>query len=228
MARGLSSSVKTELATGSIDPVLLIEIGFSTPIYLTNASFDIASNISGTSRTYVSNGHLRSITGVNETNRPTKNTLSISLSGVDQTYISVALNENIINDNVFVYLTSTGGGANVVAANFGQRPFKYQNAGTNRPADDYKALCTQNIEGTFGANENEDEDKNDPSKYFDIATYIGTATSRDITGLGFQPDLVWIKSRDVTYDHASFDKIRGVNKRLRVNKSDQEGTDTQT
>jgi len=103
MARGLSSSVKTELATGSIDPVLLIEIGFSTPIYLTNASFDITSNISGTSRTYLSNGHLRSITGVNETNRPTKNTLSISLSGVDQTYISVALNENIINDNVFVY-----------------------------------------------------------------------------------------------------------------------------
>ena len=103
MARGLSSSVKTELATGSIDPVLLIEIGFSTPIYLTNASFDIASNISGTSRTYLSNGHLRSITGVNETNRPTKNTLSISLSGVDQTYISVALNENIINDDVFVY-----------------------------------------------------------------------------------------------------------------------------
>tara|TARA_A100001037_G_scaffold119430_1_gene108796 strand:- start:1009 stop:1575 length:567 start_codon:yes stop_codon:yes gene_type:complete len=103
MARGLSSSVKTELATGSIDPVLLIEIGFSTPIYLTNASFDITSNISGSSRTYLSNGHLRSITGVNETNRPTKNTLSISLSGVDQTYISVALNENIINDNVFVY-----------------------------------------------------------------------------------------------------------------------------
>tara|TARA_Y100001937_G_scaffold122616_1_gene184081 strand:- start:2154 stop:2720 length:567 start_codon:yes stop_codon:yes gene_type:complete len=103
MARGLSSSVKTELATGVIDPVLLIEIGFSTPIYLTNASFDITSNISGTSRTYVSNGHLRSITGVNETNRPTKNTLSISLSGVDQNYISVALNENIINDDVFVY-----------------------------------------------------------------------------------------------------------------------------
>tara|TARA_Y100001937_G_scaffold128057_1_gene202270 strand:- start:2327 stop:2893 length:567 start_codon:yes stop_codon:yes gene_type:complete len=103
MARGLSSSVKTELATGIIDPVLLIDIEFSTPVYLTNASFDITSNISGTSRTYLSNGHLRSITGVNETNRPTKNTLSISLSGVEQTYVSVALNENIINDNVFVY-----------------------------------------------------------------------------------------------------------------------------
>ena len=103
MARGLTSAVKTELATGIIEPVLLIEIGFGTPVYLTNASFDITSSVSGSSRTYLSNGHLRSITGVNETNRPTKNTLSISLSGVDQTYISVALNENIINDNVFVY-----------------------------------------------------------------------------------------------------------------------------
>jgi len=103
MARGLSSSVKTQLATGIIDPVLLIEIGFGTPVYLTNASFDITSSISGTSRTYLSNGHLRGISGVSETNKPTKNTLSISLSAVDQTYVSIALNENIINDNVYVY-----------------------------------------------------------------------------------------------------------------------------
>ena len=103
MARGLSSAVKTELATGVIDPVVLVEIDFATPVYLTNASFDITSNVSGTSRTYLSNGHLRGITGVTETNAPTKNTLVVSLSGVDQTYISVALNENIINDNVVIY-----------------------------------------------------------------------------------------------------------------------------
>ena len=52
MARGLSNSVKTELATGNINPVLLIDFGFSTPVYLTNASFDITSSISGSSRTY--------------------------------------------------------------------------------------------------------------------------------------------------------------------------------
>ena len=103
MARGLSSSVKTQLATGIIDPVVLVEIGFGTPIYLTNASFDITSSVSGSSRTYQSNGHLRSITGVSETNKPTKNSLSVSLSAVDQTYVSVALSENIINDNVFIY-----------------------------------------------------------------------------------------------------------------------------
>ena len=103
MPRDLTSAVKTELATGKIRPVLLIEIGFSTPVYLTDASFDITSSVSGSSRTYLSNGHLKSITDISETNVPTKNTLSISLSGVDQTYISVALNENIINDDVYIY-----------------------------------------------------------------------------------------------------------------------------
>ena len=103
MARGLTSAVKTELATGNIDPILLVELGFGTPVYLTNASFDIASSVSGTSRTYASNGHFRGITGVSETNAPSKNSLVVNLSGVDQTYISIALNENIINDNVFIY-----------------------------------------------------------------------------------------------------------------------------
>ena len=103
MARGLSSAVKTELATGIIDPVLLVEIGFSTPVYLTNASFDITSSISGISRTYASNGHFRGITGISETNKPSKNSLSLSLSGVDQTYVSLALSENIINKEVYIY-----------------------------------------------------------------------------------------------------------------------------
>ena len=103
MPRGLSSAVKTELATGTLDPVYLVDIEFATPVYLTNAPFDITSSVSGSSQTYLSNGHLRSITGANETNRPTKNSLSFSLSGVDQTYIAIALNENIINANVSLY-----------------------------------------------------------------------------------------------------------------------------
>ena len=103
MARGLSSSVKTQLATGIIDPVILLEIGFGTPIYLTNAPFDITSSVSGSSRTYLTNGHLKNISGVNETNKPTKNSLQITLSGVDQTYISIALSENIINKEVYIY-----------------------------------------------------------------------------------------------------------------------------
>jgi len=99
MARGLTSSIKTELATGVIDPVLLVEIEFGTPVYLTNAPFDITSSVSGSSRTYLTNGHLKNITGINET----KNSLQLTLSGVDQTYISIALSENIINKEVYIY-----------------------------------------------------------------------------------------------------------------------------
>ena len=103
MARGLTSAVKTELATGNIAPVLLIEFGFATPIYLTNASFDITSSVSGSSRTYLSNGHLKSVGGINETSKPSKNSLSIGLSAVDTTYVGIVLNENIINDDVHIY-----------------------------------------------------------------------------------------------------------------------------
>ncbi len=118
MARGLTSAVKTELATGNINPVLLIEIGFATPVYLTNASFDITSSVSGTSRTYLSNGHLKGITGISETNAPTKNSLVVSLSGVDQTYISIALNENIINSNLYIYRGYLDGNLSVIADPF--------------------------------------------------------------------------------------------------------------
>jgi len=103
MPRGLTSAVKTELATGNISPILLISLGFSTPIYLTNASFDITSSVSGTSTTYLSNGHLKKVGGISETNTPTKNSLTIVLSAVERSYVGIALNENIINDDVHIY-----------------------------------------------------------------------------------------------------------------------------
>ena len=55
MARGLSSDVKTELATGNIQPVHLIHLNFATPLYLTDCGYDLTSSISGSSRTYSSN-----------------------------------------------------------------------------------------------------------------------------------------------------------------------------
>lgn len=103
MARGLASAFKTELATGNISPVFLVHLGFATPVYLTNASFPLTSSVSGSSITYTASGHLRSITGVSETNSPTKNSLAVQLSGVDQTYTAVILNENIIGKEVKIY-----------------------------------------------------------------------------------------------------------------------------
>ena len=103
MARGLSSDVKTELATGNINPVILLYIGFATPQYLTNCGFPLTSDVSGSSQTYTASGHLKGITGISESNSPTKNSLSISLSAVDQSFVSIALAENIINDDIKIW-----------------------------------------------------------------------------------------------------------------------------
>ena len=103
MARGLTTAVKNELATRNIRPILLIDIFFPTPIFITNNSFDLVSNISGTSRTYTASGHLIKIGSVSEANTPQKNTLSISLSGVDQSIVSVVLNTSVTGDIVRIY-----------------------------------------------------------------------------------------------------------------------------
>jgi hypothetical protein len=57
----------------------------------------------------------------------------------------------------------------------------------------------------------------------DVALYTGTGSSQSITGLGFSPDLVWIKNRtDSGSSHALFDAVRGTDKRLRSNGTDAE------
>ena len=103
MARTLTTAVKNELLTGEIKPVHLIEIGFSTPVYLTDCGFNLTSSISGTSRTYTSSEFLVGASSFEEQVDITKTTLSLFLSGADQTFISTVLNENIVNDTVEIY-----------------------------------------------------------------------------------------------------------------------------
>ena len=68
-----------------------------------------------------------------------------------------------------------------------------------------------------------------PSDYFNTKLYTGTGSTLNITGVGFQPDLVWTKGRDSTaegvMDHALVDSVRGVTKTLRSNTTAAEGTE---
>ena len=54
----------------------------------------------------------------------------------------------------------------------------------------------------------------DPSAHFNTVLYTGNASSRSITGVGFQPDWTWIKARSETKDHRVFDSTRGATKVL--------------
>jgi len=67
-----------------------------------------------------------------------------------------------------------------------------------------------------------------PSDYFNTKLYTGNATARSITGVGFQPDWVWIKGRTTAYNNTLFDSVRGATKRIYSNGTDAESTQTAT
>jgi|TARA_R100000231_G_scaffold65080_1_gene52443 hypothetical protein len=69
----------------------------------------------------------------------------------------------------------------------------------------------------------------DPSIYFNTILYTGNAadgssTTQSLTGVGFQPDWVWIKSRSNTFKHELYDVVRGTEKGLNSNDDSAEQT----
>ena len=103
MTRALTTAVKNELATNEITPFHLLTINFSTPVNLTDNSFNLTSSISGSSTTYTASPFLVSTPSFTEETDITKSSLTIELSGADLTFISTALNENIVNDSVVIH-----------------------------------------------------------------------------------------------------------------------------
>ena len=60
--------------------------------------------------------------------------------------------------------------------------------------------------------------------YFNTVTWTGTGSTNNITGVGHQPDMTWIKKRNGTTWHNLYDAVRGVTKALVTNETDAEGT----
>ena len=64
-----------------------------------------------------------------------------------------------------------------------------------------------------------------PTDYFNTVLYTGNnSSSHSITGVGFQPDWVWIKPRNGTDGHVLTDSVRGALKRLRSEGTNAEDT----
>ena len=65
----------------------------------------------------------------------------------------------------------------------------------------------------------------DPTIYFNTVLYTGDGTSsKAVTGVGFQPDWVWLKARSATYSHQLFDVARGATQLLTSEATDAEQT----
>ena len=69
------------------------------------------------------------------------------------------------------------------------------------PPSGFLAICTANMPDPAVK----------PKENFNMVLYGGTGSQpRSITGVGFQPDFVWLKSRDSSYYHQTYDAVRGT------------------
>jgi len=96
--------------------------------------------------------------------------------------------------------------------NFGATAFAHT------PPTGFKALYTANLPAPT---------KKNASDYFFTKLYTANNTDNHaITGVGFQPDWVWIKDRDTVASHVVFDSVRGAQSGagfITVNTTDSEG-----
>ena len=66
-----------------------------------------------------------------------------------------------------------------------------------------------------------------PSLHFNTKLFTGTgADNNAVTGVGFQPDILWIRQRNAM-SHRLYDSIRGVNSALNVDNTAAENQYTQ-
>ncbi len=144
---------------------------------------------------------------------------------------------NDTDNDIMPASSAYGNPANAgIIFNFGQDPSFAGSitAGTETPSEGvgvfkhavpsgYLALCTANLpEPTISPNADEQADD-----YFNTIIWTGDNTSsRSITGVGFQPDFSWVKSRSNANNHNITDAVRGVNKQLLTNTASAESTYT--
>jgi hypothetical protein len=88
------------------------------------------------------------------------------------------------------------------------------------PPAGYLAICSSNLPDPVIDPAQDDV----PADYFNTALYTGNGSTQSITGVGFQPDWVWVKSRSADVLHSLLDVVRGANKYLSSNNDDSEAT----
>ena len=111
-----------------------------------------------------------------------------------QTYSSAEWFANFGQSDLFGGAKSDG--ANASDAN-GYGSFYYA------PPTDHLALCSKNLPDPTIT----------PSEHFNTVLYTG-ANGNTVTGVGFQPDLTWIKARNQGYSHNWYDSVRGATQKF--------------
>jgi hypothetical protein len=107
VTRTINATTQTALEQDELRLAHLVRIGFTTELFLTDNFFPITYE----SNEYIAAGHLLSISSTQETNQLRVGTVNITLSAVDQAYVSIFLNQTYVNRRVRIFLailTSAG------------------------------------------------------------------------------------------------------------------------
>ena len=127
-----------------------------------------------------------------------------------------------INTPELFELESSTSGVRLPSGTTAQRPSTNLNAGDFRyNTDDNK------VEYYDGSNWFQIDDEAlppIPSENFNAVLYAGNGGTQSITGVGFEPDFVWIKERNGTEWHNLFNSVRGADKNLYSNETTVEAT----
>jgi len=153
--------------------------------------------------------------------------IGFKLNGTDQGFAFT----NVRADSYVAAFADLSGGTGSASANinfgqngtFGGAVTAQGNADGNgigdfyyAPPSGYLALCTANLPDPAIAL---------PSAQFNTVLYTGNdADGRTISGVGFQPDFVWQKSRNATNSNWLFNAVRGATKFLSSNETASEYT----
>ncbi len=119
-----------------------------------------------------------------------------------------------VDEDLIFYLSGYGSGSiDYMTVAFAEDEWIHTLIGAGSTA---KAINTDNLQNQPG---NIDD-------HFKTVLWTGDGTSSNaVTGVGYQPDFVWIKNRDVATGHAVFDVVRGAQKRLRTDGVNAESTE---
>ena len=123
------------------------------------------------------------------------------------------VHDNVTGTVIPVFSNTTGSSTQTISVNFGQKGFAYT------PPAGFNPVCVDDLS---------DPTIKDPGKFFNTGIYTGNGTAdRAITGVGFQPDKVVVKVRDVTdKSFQTYDSVRGANKTMHWNELAAESTST--
>jgi len=87
----------------------------------------------------------------------------------------------------------------------------------------YLACCTANLPISADIDPAQTDDDH-PVKQMNVLTYTGNGSTRSITGLGFKPDLIFLKARNYASVQQVYDSTRGGSKQLYPSQSGSEAT----